>query len=236
LFKPIKLLLALLLLAHPASATWALVSSTTSTSNTGTSCNLTITSTGAGHLIVVIPTSTSTSQLSISSISGGGTYTICNSGCQDFDSTLGGGVDGIAYVLSSTSGVTSITCTLSGSASATYEIEYEFSYTASSIALDTDGTRTDTSGNGTFAGVTLSPTGSNDVLLQACYPTNTATAITTYTGTFPGGIGFGRLLNSTSGTAPTWTVSSGGRAAMAAIAFTETSTPTTVNAGAQVYL
>jgi hypothetical protein len=236
LFKPIKLLLALLLLAHPASATWALVSSTTSTTNTGTTCSMTVTSTGAGHLIVVIPTSTSTSQLSISSISGGGTYTICNSGCQDFDSTLGGGVDGIAYVLSSSSGVTAITCTLSGSASQTYEIEYEFSYTTSTISKDTNSTRTDTSGNTTFAGVTLSPSGSNDVLIQACYPTNVATAISTYSGTFPGGIGFGRLLNSTSGTAPTWTVNTGGRAAMGAIAFTESSTVTTVNAGAQVYL
>jgi len=134
------------------------------------------------------------------------------------------------YVLSSTGGVSAITFTYTnGNSTSGYTAISMFEYhTTLTAAFDVDGTRVSSTG-GSPAGVTLTLTGSNDVIAQNINGlSGGASAITgTYTNPadFIAGFGWAGSINTNSGTAPTWTITSN-EAGMSAIAFKETSTPT----------
>lgn len=217
-----KLLLPILFLlaSAPCWATWGLVQHPSNTSCSGTSCSVTTTSTGSGHAIVVVAWMGTSSAITISTVTGGGTFTHC-SACHVADSS-GLAVDA-SFTCSSTSGTTSISIGLSSTVSSWAAEIIEYSYT-SGCAIDTQGTRDQSSNSANPAGVTLTLTGTNDVIVQFINGSNSASAISgSYTNPadFPGGDGAGGAMNTTSGTAPTWTMTSG-KAALGAIALEET--------------
>jgi hypothetical protein len=216
-------LMALLLFAlHPLGATWALVHSASNAScSAGTTCTVTVTSTGAGNLLVGTVLVGNTG-LTISSVSGGGTWTHCGT-CQMFNATAGG--TDASYTLSSTSGATSIVFTLSASNSggAWVAAVLEYSYTAGPISFDAASTRNQSTASASQAGVALTLTGSNDVIVQTATEQSSASAISapyTQPALFPSGDGVAGAINTASGTAPTWTATSG-QAGLMGIAFKE---------------
>lgn len=90
--------------------------------------------------------------------------------------------------------------------------------------MDVGGARDQSATTANPAGIGLTLTGSNDVIVQYVnYGTN-ATAISgTYTSPadFPGGSGVAGSINTSSGTAPTWTATSS-TGALGALALKET--------------
>jgi len=81
--------------------------------NCSPTCTLSISSTGSGHLLVLVYATGYSPGTSISSVTGGGTW-VASGACVSQDTTGGSGID-IAYVLSSSSGTTSLSITVSHS-------------------------------------------------------------------------------------------------------------------------
>jgi len=219
----------LLSLSSPAWATFTLVQHVFSSACNVSSatCNVTVASTGTGHLIL-IGMSISNADF-ITSVSGAGTYTVPG-GCEGADSTTSS--TSCAYNLSSTSGVTTITVTRTSTTTGTWRCEVlELSSTATPFVLDVVGNRDQSTNTTTPAGVTLTLSGSNDVILQTAQSSTGQTSISInapYTIETCGAnrMCFAWSLNTTSGTAPTWTMASSGHAALGAIAIKETSAAT----------
>jgi len=129
-----------------------------------------------------------------------------------------------SYTLNSASGATSITLTLSAAVSTTWAACIrEYSSTASGVAIDTSGNRDQSTAAANPAGVGLTLTGSNDLIVQfvACAGSCSGISAGYSNGDFPNNNGVADALNTSSGTAPTWTATSG-RAALGALAFKET--------------
>jgi len=180
--------------------------------SSGTSCTVdntstcgALSSTGSGNLLMaVVQLATSTS--TVSGISGGGTWTRatgCNAGVAVFNDCW--------YVLSSTSGVTSITATVTSNKGRGIFI-YEYSFTGGSVSLDTTAEALPagcTACQGPSVGsVTL--TGTNDVIIAAQIG-NGGAAVNSLTGTgwtldisAGGGKGVGTKENVSSYTRPTF--------------------------------
>lgn len=183
-----------------------------------TSCATTVASTGAGNVIVMgVRLANSTT---ITSTSGGGTSVLCGVTCQNGNSASGF-VD-VAYILSSTSGVTSITLNFGTSTSADVFI-WEVSSTTT-VTLDTSSSALRTANCTSCAGVGLTLTGANDAIFTVAACAQTCSAISGgYTADpatpWPNGNGMARLINTTTGTAPNWTQAPTGNLATAAIAF-----------------
>jgi hypothetical protein len=213
--------LTFLLLPQGAGATISLVQHTfTTTGCGGTSCAIALSATGSGHLLVATATNGASSGFSITSVSGAGTWTHCPA-CVSADS--GGGSTDISYNLSSTSGVTTITVNFSPSNGFESVAIDEYSFTASSIAVDNYGVLDQTSAGTSIAGVALTLSGSNDVIIQTVAPSGACSAVSgSYTNPvdFEDGSGVAGSINTTSGSAPNWTCTSS-TAALSAIAFTE---------------
>jgi len=207
--------------AVPAWASWTLVQHPNNAACSGTSCSVTVSATGSGHLITVIVQPNTATNTTISSVSGGGTYTHCTN-CAASNGA-GGAIDA-SYTLSSTSGATSISATLSQSGGASWTMEvFEYSFTNGPISLDASGNRVQTTNVANPAGVALTLTGTNDVIVQGGWYTTPFTAISSpYSSPadFPGGNGAAGAINTSSGTAPTWTATSG-QGPFMAIAFKE---------------
>ena len=91
------------------------------------------------------------------------------------------------YVLSSTSGATTITLTLS-STNTYHVVFWEYSFTLPSTSLDAIGTAQNTGNGTTVSGVSLSLTGSNDVIIQwsECNATGVASPYGNYKATSEG--------------------------------------------------
>jgi hypothetical protein len=210
-----------LLLAIPTRATWnATTQFKSNTACSGGSCAVTVTSTGAGHIIVV--GTMTTNNVTISSISGGGTYTHC-SNCATGDATSGW-VD-MSYTASSTSGATTITANMSANGGSTWvAVVWEESSTLA-FSFDASNNHDDTANCTSCTGTSLTLTGSNDAIFTIASCGGTCSAITTYTsdGSFPGGDGSAHLYNTNSGTAPTWTQSPTSHLATCAVSFKEAS-------------
>lgn len=207
-------------LVNPAWATWTLVQNVISsacTTNSST-CAVTVASTGSGH-VIFIGLLGEIASMTISSVSGGGAYTH-PSACAASESGTNVRASDCAYTLASTSGTTSITVTRNSSTSSAWHIcAAEVSFTASSVSVDTGNangnTNTSTSASTSATGVTLSILGSNDVIFQILSG-GTPTAINeSYAGVFAAATGSATLINTTTGTAPTWTQSSNQWAASA---------------------
>lgn len=212
--KKLLLVFGLFLFTVPSWATWTLVHSASNATcpGSGTSCAITVSSTGAGHVIVLwfyMPTAGAGTN-SIASVSCGGTYTV-DTGSLITVSALGGSQQ-MAYTLSSTSGVT--TCTINTTAamnSGGVAAMSEYSFTAGSVAFDISGNRNQAITTNP-AGVTLTLSGTNDVIVQAVTPDASCSAIAapfTNPDIFPGGWGYAGAINQSSGTGPTWTCGSG---------------------------
>lgn len=184
------------------------------------SCTVTVSSTGAGHLLVAITAFSDASTRSLSSVSGGETWTHCagTNGCNFGTSPLW---TDASYVLSAAGGATALTCNLSSAASDYIAcIVLEYAWSGSTITFDTSNGGSDNYCT-SCAGQALTIGGSKDVIIQVGVPLNSLTAITgSYTtpGLFHGAAVAG-MINTNDGTAPTWTQDSSGLVAIMAIAF-----------------
>lgn len=238
-----KRFLAILVLALsgcPAWATFALQQhvpsgSATNCSSGVSSCSITVTVIRPGDLLIVDVLGAGS--WSISSVTDNGTpastYVHCPS-CQV--SATPGDVD-MSYCLSAANnggGSISVTVTLTSAPTNTWWVRFwEFSYTGSSVAFDAAGTRSQTSNATSTAGVGLTLTGTNDVIVQSVKTGGgNVTAIS-------GGAGYtisytnnliddAYALNISDGTAPTWTMGSS-KSVLNAIAFKEVSAAACAN-------
>ena len=212
----LKLLLVLLLSAASCRATWTCtegatgctVTTTRSCSASAATCTITVTSTTAGRIGIVCAM-LGGSSLSLSSVTGAGTWTV--QAARGSDSTANGAAQ-CAYNFSESAGVTSIVVNFSSSASnaAAY---YAFSSSLGNVTFDVGGSVDDSSACTSCAGAALSTTTSNNYLLvQNSFCGGTCSAINqSYTGVFnAGGDGSAFKINVTSaGTTPNWTQTSG---------------------------
>lgn len=194
--------------------------------NCSPSCSLSIPSTGAGHLLYIEAANISSSH--ISSISGGGAWVI-PSGSSTCQITLSGS-DALScgYVLSSTTGVSSLSVTMSGNANASFAI-WELASTSGPFAFDMEGSATN---NPSFdpSGVALALSGSNDVIFQSAFVPGGTSSVSFYPmpRVPPGGQGSMFLnanaasvvlLNTTNGSAPQWVNQQDNATVVSAVAF-----------------
>jgi len=202
---------ALVLFNAQAWATWSLSQTTvfnSTTCGTGAStCTIPVTSTGSGHVIFIGLTSTIASQ-TISSVSGGGTYTHPSS-CAGSEAGTARSSD-CAYTLSSTSGTTSIVVTRSATTIGAWKVcaaEVQSSVGVGSIdpAFPNGTSVSSTSATTSAVGPALNPTGNNPLNFQILSG-GTPTAINqSYVGTFSTSAGCATLINSAPTGGPTWT-------------------------------
>jgi hypothetical protein len=208
------LALLVVLFTTPAWATFTLVQAKVNGSCASANCNVTVTSTGAGHSIIVGVVMNS--NVTISGVIGGGTYTLCGANCQKGNGTTG--FTDMAYTLSSTSGTTTIEIDLSaGSSGVAYA--WELSST-STITFDVGNSILQTTNCTSCTGASLTLTGSNDFIAAIASCGGTCSAVTPYTAdnAFTAGDGQAHSLNTSSGTAPTWTQSPTNPIALASLA------------------
>lgn len=179
--------------------------------NCSPTCAITIPSTGTGHLLLLVYGNQS-GPAALSSISGGGTWVI-PSGAVTCNAASSGSLSfGCGYVLSSSSGTTSIVVTLgTNSTTANFAI-YEVSRTSGSFVLDSQNAATHTQ---TCSVVGLAPTitGTSDVVFQEIWASGGINTIQYYSmpygfdihlhwgesdGTFSGAL----LMNTTNANVP----------------------------------
>lgn len=226
--KKLLLLAAILVSSHAYAGTWALVAGGDNVNNAcangSATCAVTVQSTGSGNLTVIWCKFSNTAD-TISSVSdGSATYGLCTaSACHSSDSTNANGTD-IAYALSSTSGKTSITVTKSSTNNAWVCRILQYSTTAGPAVYDVGGNRNQSTNTTSPAGVTLTLGGSNDVIIQsdlASVPTAISGSYTT-PADFDGTRNYGVAgwVNTSSGSAPTWTQTNS-RSSLSAVAFKE---------------
>lgn len=211
--------IALCFCITPSWATWTFLHSANSTCGTGT-CAITVTSTGSGNLLVATGGRGG---------SGAGSMTSPTNGCSaswthDANALNSGapGFEDIWYCLNSASGVTSIT--LNTAATFDHGTVSEYSTTSGPPLADVCSNRTGATAT-SQPGVTLTLTGTNDVIVQgaSCAATITAVSPLAYHAPFavPNGNGVAGSTNTASGTAPTWTEGSSNNN-LSACAFMET--------------
>lgn len=181
---------------------------------------ITVSSTGSGNLLVLHASNSNGGARFVSSVSGGGTW-VFPAGCQDSNGSVG--AISCGYVLSSSSGVTSITPTMNTSDNYAVAV-YEVSRTSGTWVLDTAPLFTLNSASATPAGQALTLTGSKDAIFQEIeVPAGPITAIgggyNAITTTFGNQGATSYLLNTTSGTAPTWTNTTSQSSVVSAIGF-----------------
>lgn len=193
------------------------------TGGSATTINLTVTSTGSGNLLVLQAVTQGSATGFISSVTTGcSTSWVVPAGAQ-----IGspGALSG-AYCLASSSGVTSITINFAVNVSyeyVFYEVSDAVGHTPTLDPSGGIGTNSDLAGLNP-AGVTLTLTGTNDAIFQQVNCSlGTVTAISAPYGNFnnvgAAGPGWGNVLNSVSGTAPTWTNGTSATAIGSAMAF-----------------
>jgi hypothetical protein len=226
--KRLLIILALFTLSSPAWGTWGIVQQKSTSACNASPCAVTVSATGAGNLIVVVLEDFALTQRTISSVSctsSCGTWVLCGATCQGKTTAAGcnASVD-MAWVLTSTAGATSVSVTLSGAPVGDVVFVYEFSLsgTASLNAGATPrGVRNQSTSATSVAGVTLTLSAVNSVVIQGDASCGTSSAIDSgYVGLFVTGDGGAYLLNTTSGVAPNWTQTSAG-AELVAAAFQE---------------
>lgn len=172
--------------------------------NCAPSCSITVPSTGANHLLFL--EAGDLSSTSISSVSGGGTWTTPSGANTCKISMAGGYAMSCAYVLASSAGATTINITMSGSASA----NFTFSEVSSSSGQFTFDTEASASNAAQFfpSGPSLTLSGTNDVVFQAAMIPGGASGQTWYPQPLDGfnwvftNASFGILLNTAQAPAP----------------------------------
>jgi len=180
------------------------------TLNCNSSCSITIPSTGSGNLLY-IEAADLTSNF-ISSISGGGTWVIPSSANTCRISLSPGDALSCAYVLSSTSGTTSLSVTMTGTANASFAVA-ELASSSGPFSLDVQGSTTNAPSLNP-KGQALTLTGGEDAIFQAIfqpggtsgdtrYPLAT-TASTSSINFMNNSAGMAMLLNTANGAPPSW--------------------------------
>jgi hypothetical protein len=222
------------------AATWTLTQhphnfTCSGTSSGNVACTVTATSTGAGHLLILLSSAYegqnagNNTAPSYVSASGDSTWTHCPSSYANIQySTNNFEATDCAYVLSSAGGATSFTFTWSyptGTQFSNIDVEFlEVVRSTGSATYDT-GNNTTSSCATSCAGPTLTLTGSSDYIAQW---TGADATINSVSGAYtnPADIdtsnvvgGFAGALNQSSGTGPTWSVTSGGGSALSGLAF-----------------
>lgn len=196
--------------------------------NCNPSCSFTIPSTGSGHLLYVEAGDLTNGF--ISSVSGGGTWVV-PSGSNTCRIALGSSSSGdalsCAYVLSSTSGATSLSVTMTGTASVSFAVA-ELASGSGPFSFDVQGSTTNgSSSNPTGQALTL--TGTKDAIFQAVfqpggtsgdtlYPLAT-TASTSSVNFMDNNAGIAMLLNTSSGAPPSWVNQQHNATAVSGVAF-----------------
>ena len=188
-------------------------------SSTLKSCTATVAPTGSGDILIAV-FELQSSGSAVSAVSGGGAWVHAPNCAASTDSL---DVD-CWYVLNSTPGAAAITATVTAGSARGVEF-YEFSVGAGCFAAyDSSGSSGNNPASGQ-PGIALTLTGFNDVIVQGIaagatvssinggYALSTAGASNRYAAL---------LLNTVSGTAPMWTLSSNRAAALNAIAISET--------------
>jgi hypothetical protein len=166
------------------------------------SCNISITATGAGHLLILAGYGFNSNSFSFSCSSSCGTWVVPAASPIGTNPYVG-----YAYILSSTAGATTATVqfTSGDERGATF---YEFSYSGTAY-LKSVNSGSDAS-NTSLPGVSLTPVaGGNDILWQFISAGTTPSINGSYTAELiQNGGAVAYLANSSTGTAPTWTVGS----------------------------
>ena len=132
-------------------------------------CTLTIPATGTGHLLFIEAGDESFTH--IISVSGGGTWSVPSGAntCQAQLAIAGqNNAASCAYDLSSSSGTTSITVSMSGSAATNFAI-WEIATNTGAFTLDTQASITNNSNSFYPSGPALTLTGKNDVIFQLAW-------------------------------------------------------------------
>jgi len=181
---------------------------------TGATFNITVPATGLGNLLFIQLTDTSGSAAYVSAVSGGGTWVVPTAGsstCQFVDNSAGS--VGCAYVLSSTSGTTTITITPTITTDY-YSVEYwEESWTGGgSASLDIAGSVSHNSALTSIPGVTLSLGGNDvcfqDIVLNGGTPVLSISSPYNTNAVYQGFYGYANAANITTSTSPSWTSTS----------------------------
>lgn len=230
LFILLTAIFSLCMAPQSAHATWSLVQHPRGACNVSSPCSLTVTATGTGHLGILIFLQAQGAAPTLSSVSDGTSTWTVNGTC----SVTNGGIGGVfgAYSVNLASGITSISATLSAGTAFNGEVEFlEYSTTGGPPIFDTCAGTVNGS-SATPAGQVLTLSGTNDVIvqvIQSAGPQN-ATAVTgTYTnpadfpfsGPAAAGYGIAGSINTSSGTAPTWTLNGANTSLVIGMAFKE---------------
>lgn len=189
-------------------------------------CTLTLTqNTGASHGAILLTTGQAGSGVTISSVSGGCASWQVASAAHISSGPLND-LNG-AYCTSTSSGSGTVAVTFSSTSPGTVSMFFfEASESNNSISYSTAGTGTDSS-SGSLAGVTLSVSGNNmigqQIGLSGGIPTAVSSPYSTYfvnkdAGNTTIAYGAAAMALTTSGTAPTWTISANASALVNAIA------------------
>lgn len=201
-------------------------SSTPGCNGVGATCTLPFSSTGSGHLLGF--GTASTNNVTLNSISAGGSFVHCSNCSQDLVAT--GAVDG-GWVLSSSSGVTSIVLTMSGNHGGMQVEAIEASCTGGTATWTKDsnaaatGSGTNPTATSPFSGQALTLSGAKDLAMEI------ATADVNLSTPFVGspwltnfdnlnGAGASSIINVSSAPTPSWTAAGIGQATFAGMAWT----------------
>jgi hypothetical protein len=226
--KVFTCLFALLLCPAAFGATWSFVQAQrlgSCTSGTS-SCSLTISGVagGVGDVIVVHSGGFNTSVITISSATlSGNSFTLIAAGaCAAATGTQN--ID-CAYLINPTAGGTAITVNLTSAPASTWQITAEEYRTTGTASLDgTPGTSMEPTNTTSQVGPTLTLSGTNDLIVQACRCANAPSAVsggfTNDFGSFTNATSVAYLLNTTTGAGPTWTTASG-KSVMNGLAFSD---------------
>ncbi|HEX4137077.1 MAG TPA: Ig-like domain-containing protein [Bryobacteraceae bacterium] len=219
-----KAILLNLLFCLAAQATITQVQQVTvgASSCTGSSCAVPVTATGTGHILVAMFALASQNDTVIT-VADNSNVWVHAPNCNGLNGGLN--VD-CWYVLSSTAGATTVTATISASGGGRGVEFYEFSIGAGCFAyLDSSSSTTITTSNAAQSGIGLSLTGTNDVIIQQIYANALISSVSGgYTASAAPGTNnrsAASLLNTTTGTAPIWTLASSSVAVANAVAFSE---------------
>lgn len=184
-----------------------------------TSCTITVSSTCSTCVGIIF--GMQGVNVFISSVSGAGTW-IVPAGCQLYN----GGIvlaTSCAYNLSETSGTTSLVVTWNGTNVGGGLYYVETSWTGATPTIDTSGATFDGVSGGTQVGQALTLTGTSDFIVQGIASQSSPSAITgsylSLTTIGGGGDGGGAyIVNTSSGSAPTWTTGAATESVVNAIA------------------
>lgn len=214
------------LLATPAWAQWTQVQSEIRTSCTSwTTCDLTVASTGTGNLIIGGFIG-SNGDSNLTSITGGGTWVIC-SDCAAANGGTSWSVD-LGWTLSSASGATTISFIVDAANSSGYVFAYEYACTGTK-ALDDSASTAGQSASTTPPGQALTLGGSGRLIVQTIGASSIAvnSISAPYTDLLAASpVGAAVSENTSSGSAPTWTLASSSITNIAAAAFSCTAPAT----------